>query len=68
MTGFRITFSRVVMGVPFPVACVTIRHAWDAERALRAAELRLMRRTAGLDDWRHLADRVDVEPCRNAAS
>jgi hypothetical protein len=50
------------MGVAFPVASVTIRHAWDVERAVRAAELRLMRRTAGLDDWRHRADIIDVRP------
>jgi hypothetical protein len=66
MMSFRVTFSRVLLGVPFPVARVTIRHAWDRERAVRAAELRLMRRTAGFDDWHHIANSVEVELCCEA--
>lgn len=62
MTTFRVTFSRTVLGVPFPVASVMIRYARDAERAVRAAELKLLRRTAGIDDWSHLADTIEVEP------
>ena len=60
MAGFRVIFSRVLLGVPFPVASVDVRRARDAGRAVRAAELRLTRRI-GLDDWRERADAVEVE-------
>ncbi len=60
MAGFRVTFSRVLLGVPFTVAMVEVRRARDAERAIRAAELRYLRRS-GLDDWRYRADTIEVE-------
>ena len=60
MVRFRVIFSRVLLGVPFPVACIDIRRARDAERAIRAAELRLTRRV-GVEDWRERADTVEVE-------
>ena len=60
MAGFRVVFSRVLLGVPFPVALIDVRRARDANRAVRAAELRLIRRM-GLEDWRERADTVEVE-------
>ncbi len=60
MATFRVIFSRVLLGVPFPVALIDVRSARGPERAIRAAELRLIRRF-GLDDWRERADAVDVE-------
>jgi hypothetical protein len=60
VAGFRVTFSRVLLGVPFPVALIDVRRARDAHRAVRAAELRLIRRM-GLEDWRERADTVEVE-------
>lgn len=60
MTGFRVVFSRVLLSVPFPVALIEVRRARDRGRAIRAAELRLMRRI-GLEDWRERADTVEVE-------
>ena len=59
MAGFRVVFSRVLLGVPFPVAAINVRRARDSERAIRAAELRLMRRNG--QDWRERADTVEVE-------
>jgi hypothetical protein len=50
----------VLLGVPFPVALIEVRRARDAGRAIRAAELRLIRRI-GLEDWRERADTVEVE-------
>jgi hypothetical protein len=50
----------VLLGVPFPVALIDVRRARDAHRAVRAAELRLIRRM-GLEDWRERADTVEVE-------
>ena len=55
MAGFRVVFSRVLLGVPFPVALIDVRRARDVNRAVRAAELRLIRRM-GLEDWRERAD------------
>ena len=60
MASFRVIFSRVFLGVPFPVAFIEVRRARDPNRAIRAAELRLARRI-GLDDWRERADTVEVE-------
>ena len=60
MAGFRVVFSRVLLGVRFPVALIDVRRARDASRAVRAAELRLIRRM-GLEDWRERADTVEVE-------
>ena len=65
MAGFRVIFSRVLLGVPFPVAFVDVRRARDAGRAIRAAELRLARRI-GLEDWRERADIVEVEAVGSA--
>jgi hypothetical protein len=59
VASFRIVFSRVLLGVPFPVAFIDVRRARDAERAVRVAELRLIRRF-GLGDWRERADAVEV--------
>jgi hypothetical protein len=61
MAAFTITFSRVVFGVSFPIASVDICHARDAERAMRAAELRFMRRS-GLDSWHYRADTIEITP------
>lgn len=61
MAAFRVTFSRVVLGVRFPIASVDVSRARDAGRAKRAAELRFLRRS-GLEDWRYRADAVEVEP------
>ena len=58
--AFRVTFSRVLLGVQFPIASIVVRHARDAERAMRAAELKFQRRS-GLEDWHYLADAADVE-------
>ena len=60
MVRFRVIFSRVLLGVPFPVACINVHRARDAKRAIRAAELRLTRRI-GVEDWRERADTVEVE-------
>jgi hypothetical protein len=40
MSGFRVIFSRVLLGVHFPVFVAEVRRARDMKRALRAAELR----------------------------
>jgi hypothetical protein len=61
MASFQVTFSRMLMGVPFPIASFQIRHARDAGRAARAAELKLFRRT-GLMAWHERADTVHVAP------
>jgi len=59
MQNYFVTFSRQIMGVPFPVASFLVRHARTPERARRAAELRLMRRRH-LPDWRLCADILEV--------
>ena len=56
---FRVTFAKKVLGLPFPIASVEVRRARDADRALRAAELRFSRRY-GID-WRIRADAREVE-------
>ena len=61
--SFRVIFSRVLLGVRFPVFTTEVRRARDMSRAIRAAELRFLRRS-GLDDWRYRADAVDVEPAK----
>jgi hypothetical protein len=61
VTAFRVTFSRVLLGVRFPIATVEVRRARDAARAIRAAELRYLRRS-GPEDWHHRADAVEIEP------
>ena len=58
MQNYRVNFSREILGVPFPVASVVVRHARTPERAERAAQLRLMRRR-GLPDWRLCADKLE---------
>ena len=58
-TGYRVTFTKEVLGLPFPVTSVEVRHARDPDRARRAAELRFSRRY-GLD-WRMRANVEDVE-------
>ena len=57
--GYRVTFAKELLGVRFPIASVEVRRARDADRALRAAELRFNRRF-GLD-WRMRADVEEVE-------
>jgi hypothetical protein len=49
----------MVLGVPFQIASIEIRRARDISRAVRAAELRLARRT-GVDDWHERADTVEA--------
>ena len=56
---YRVTFAKEVLGLPFPVTSVEVRRAHNADRALRAAELRLSRRY-GMD-WRMRADVEQVE-------
>ena len=58
--GYRVTFAKEVMGLPFPVTSVEVRRAHNADRALRAAELRFSRR-CGMD-WRMRADLRAVKP------
>lgn len=60
MSNYCVTFSRDIMGVPFPVASFVVRHARTPDRARRAAELRLMRRRH-LSDWRLCADALEIE-------
>ena len=60
MAGFRVIFSRVLLGVPFPVAFIEVRRARDPGGEIRAAELKLARRI-GVEDWRERADTVEVE-------
>jgi hypothetical protein len=57
--GFRVTFAKQVMGVRFPIASVEVRPARNADRALRAAELRFSRHY-GMD-WRMRANVEEVE-------
>jgi len=59
MARFRVTFAKEVLGLRFPIASVEVRHARDAERALRAAELHFSRHY-GMD-WRMRADVEEVE-------
>jgi hypothetical protein len=49
MSNYRVTFAKDIMGVPFTIASILVRHAHSPERAQRAAEPRLMRR-------RHIQD------------
>ena len=60
MAAFRVTFSRVLLGVQFPIASIDVRRARDAARAIRVAELKFLRRS-GLDDWHYRADTVEAE-------
>lgn len=60
MAAFRVTFSRVLLSVSFPVAALEIHRARNALRAQRAAELKFIRRI-GVEDWRERADTVEVE-------
>ena len=59
MACFRVTFAKQVMGLQFPIASVEVRHARDADRARRAAELKFSRHY-GMD-WRMRADVEKVE-------
>ena len=61
MSAFRVVFSKKLFGMSFPVASISVRHARSLERALRAAEIRLVR-LYGVEDWRARADDVAVEP------
>ena len=57
--GYRVTFAKEVMGVRFPIASVEVRRAHNADRALRAAELRFSRCFG--QDWRMRANVEEVE-------
>ena len=59
MGRFRVTFAKELLGLRFPIASVEVRHARDANRALRAAELRFSRR-CGVD-WRMRADAREID-------
>ena len=59
LARFRVTFAKEVLGLRFPIASVEVRHARDADRALRAAELKFSRHF-GMD-WRMRADVEEVE-------
>jgi len=59
MARFRVTFAKKFMGLRFPIAAIEVRHAHDADRALRAAELKFSRHY-GID-WRMRADVEEVE-------
>jgi len=54
-----VTFAKEVMGLQFPIASVEVRHARDADRGRRAAELKFSRHF-GMD-WRMRADVEEVE-------
>lgn len=58
--AYRVTFSKDLMILPFPIASITVRYARSADRARRTVELRLMRRR-NVDDWRLCADDLRVE-------
>jgi hypothetical protein len=60
MSAFRVTFSKDILGLHFPVASINVRHARSLERALRAAEIKFTRLYG--EDWRVRADAVAVEP------
>ena len=64
MPIYRVTFLRDIMGVPFPVACIAVRHARSPDRARQAAELRLQRRRQ-VADWHVVADTLNVESERS---
>jgi len=57
-TRYRVTFAKELLGLRFPIASMDVRHARDAERALRAAELRFSRHY-GID-WRTRADVPEI--------
>jgi hypothetical protein len=59
LARFRVTFAKEVLGLRFPIAAVEVHRARDAERALRAAELKFSRHY-GMD-WRMRADVEEVE-------
>ncbi len=59
LAHFRVTFAKEVLGLRFPIASVEVRHARDADRARRAAELKFSRHY-GID-WRMRADVEEVE-------
>jgi hypothetical protein len=40
LARFRVTFAKELLGLRFPIASVEVRHARDADRALRVAELK----------------------------
>jgi len=56
---YRVTFAKEVLGLRFPIASVEVHRARDADRALRAAELKFSRHY-GMD-WRMRADVSDIE-------
>ena len=59
MGRFRVTFAKELLGLRFPIASVEVRHARNANRALRAAELRFSRHYGV--DWSMRADVRDIE-------
>ena len=59
ITRFRVTFAKELLGLRFPIASVEVRHARDADRALRVAELKFSRHY-GID-WRMRTDVREVE-------
>lgn len=59
VSNYRIHFAKQILGVPFTVGSIDIGGARDAERALRAAELRFARKH-GVIDWRERADIADI--------
>jgi hypothetical protein len=60
MPRYRVTFSKELFGLPFPVAEISVMEALNEDRACRAATLRFMRRH-GVADWRLRADRIEIE-------
>jgi hypothetical protein len=60
MPRYRVTFSKELFGLPFPVAEISVIEALNEDRACRAATLRFMRRH-GVADWRLRADRIEIE-------
>ena len=60
MPMYRVTFSKELFGLPFPVAEISVIEAQNEDRASRAATLRFMRRH-GIADWRVRADRIEIE-------
>ena len=61
LARFRVTFAKELMGLRFPIASVEVRHARDADRALRVAELKFSRHY-GMD-WHMRAECATSRRC-----
>ena len=61
---YRVSFSKRILGLSFTITDVIVQPARNSKRALRAAQLRLMR-WSRIPHWRVRADEVKVEPLRS---